>query len=285
MIAATSKIFRYALVASILLIAARVNVCAQQEGEGDEESSWTVSALGQYANKDNSRGVDMSNDLAMFQYGVRVEHSSGVSLDVGAANLLGSGGGFERWGITLGYTYTATSWMVLTGELSQFKYQDDSLNAIANLTNSFGLGVIFPTKIVNIGLSYNSYFGGGSASYYGLNLDRTFQKQDFTINPSINCSFISQTIDQKRLVSYKKNAKAAGKGSGKGGGTMGVATSTSVTVTGLSGITLAVGLSYDLGSGFTVTARPTYVYSPKAELAANTSALLWSVGLTYSKDL
>jgi hypothetical protein len=282
MISAVSKTLLTAVVGLILFATPLETIHAQQESKDNEESSWTVSPHGKYMNKENSRGVDLSNDLATFQYGVRVEHSSGVSLDVGGANLLGSGGGFERWEIALGYTYTATSWMVFSGALSQFKYQDDSLNAIANLTNSLTLGVSFPSKFVNVGLSYNSYFGGGSASYFGLSFDRSFQQEKLTVNPSLNFSFISQTIDQKRLVSYKKNVKAAGKGGGNGGGTV---SSTSVMITGLSGMTLAVGLSYDLGSGFTVDAQPMYVYSPRAELAANTGEFLWSVGLTFSRDL
>jgi hypothetical protein len=282
MIPAISKTLLTAVVGLIFLAGPLERIHAQDESKDNEESSWTVSAHGKYLNKDNSRGVDLSNDLATFQYGVGIEHSSGVSLDLGAANLLGSGGGFERWEVALGYSYIATSWMVFSGELTQFKYQDDSLNAVANLTNSLTLGLSFPTTIVNVGLSYNSYFGGGSASYFGLNFDRSFQQQKFTVNPSLNFSFISQTIDQKRLVSYKKNVKAAGKGGGNSGVTI---SSTSVTLTGLSGMTLAVGLSYDLGSGFTVNAQPMYVYSPRAELASNAGEFLWSVGLTFSRDL
>ncbi|HEY6952547.1 MAG TPA: hypothetical protein VI758_09065 [Bacteroidota bacterium] len=271
-------------VAVLLLPAARAH--AQQDSTDDEdESSWTASAHTLYQNKDNSRGVDLSNELAILGYGVRIEHLSGISLDVGGASLLGAGGGFDRWNVTLGYTYTASDWLILSGELSQFKYADDSLNAIANLTNSFTLGMTFPTKLVNVGISYNSYFGGGSASYYGLNFDRSFQKDKFSANPSLNFSFISQTIDQKRLISFKRNPNAAGKGQGKGLGQGGTGLSTSVTVTGMSGITLAVPLGYDLGRGFTLNAQPTYVYSPKAELAASTSEFLWSLGLTYSLGL
>ena len=271
------------LLMTLILIAVPMDkTVAQQESEDEEESlPWTASVHTQYRNKDNSGGVDLSNDLAAFQYGLRVEHSSGFSFDLGAENLLGSGGGFVRWGAALGYTYAATSWTTLSIELSHFRYENDSLNAIANLTNSLTLGVTLPTKVVNVGLSYNGYFGGGTASYYALNFDHTFEMRGFTVNPSLSFSFISQTIDQKRLVSYKKNIHAAGKGKGPTGNTT---SSTSVTVTGLSGITVAVALSYDLGSGFSVNTQPTYVNSPKAELAANTSEFLWAVGVSYSRD-
>lgn len=269
----------HVFIACILLILPFGMIRAQEESEDEGETSWTASLHTLYENKDNSRGVDLSEDLATLLYGVRLEHTSGFSLDVGAANLLGSSGGFERWNATLGYSHAVSSWLVLSGELSEFKYANDSLNAIANLTNSFALGATFQSSVVNVGLSYGTYFGGGSANYYGISFDHTFQKEKLTIDPALSFSFISQTIDQKRLVSYKKILK-----SGKPVGRPGVSSSTAVTVTGLSGITLAVGLNYDLGGGFTVEAHPTYVNSPKAELAANTSEFLWSIGLTYSKD-
>lgn len=272
-----------------LFIAPLGRSSAQEEGgENEEESTpWTASVNAQYDNKDNSGGVDMSNELAAFLYGARIEHSSGFSFGVGAEDLLGSGGGFVKWGTSLGYTFAAASWMNLSGELSYFKYENDSLNAIANLRNSLTFGVSFPNHFVNIGLSYSSYFGGGSASYYGLNLDRSLENNDFTVDPSLNFSFISQTIDQKRLVSYKKSSHAASVAKGKGlggGGTTATSASNAVTVSGLSGITLAVALSYDLGSDFAVNARPAYVYSPKAELAAYKNEFLWSVGISYSRD-
>lgn len=277
-------LLRLAIIAIVFVAVPLDGIQAQQDSDDVEENTpWTASIHGQYDNKDNSGGVDLSNDLAVFQYGIRVEHSSGASLEVGAATLFGSGGGFERWGVTLGYTRAVTTWMTLSLEYSRFKYQNDSLNAIANLTNSITLGVSFPTQLVNVGLSYNTYFGGGSASYYALNLDRTYEKNNFTINPSLNFSFISQTIDQIRLVSFKRNVHAAGKGNSGSGGTS-TPTSSFVTVTGLSGITLSVPTSYDLGGGFSIKAQPTYVYSPKAELAADTNEFLWSIGLTYSRD-
>ncbi len=263
---------------------------AQDEDSTDEESTaWTASVHTQYNNRDNSGGVDMSNELAALQYGAQITHTSGFSLGVNAENLLGSGGGFMRWGATLGYTYAAAGWMNVSGEFSYFKYENDSLNAVANLTNSLTLGVTFPNRIVNVGLSYNSYFGGGSASYVGLNLDQSFETNGLTMNPSMNVSFISQTIAQSRLVSYKRSQHAAAAASGKGkglggGGTVTTSSSNSVTVTGLSGITLALALSYDLGNGFSVSAQPTYVYSPKVELAAYTNQFLWFVGITYSRD-
>jgi hypothetical protein len=273
-------VYPWVLVAFIILVLPAAALRAQEDATEEKESSWTASAHGLYQNKDNNRGVDLSNDLAMFLYGVRVEHTAGFSLDLSGANLLGSGGGFERWSATVGYTYSATTWLTLSGEYSKFKYKDDSLNAIANLNNSLTLGITFPTKIVNVGLSYSTYFGGGSASYFGLNLDHTYQSGKLTVNPSLNFSLISQTIDQKRLVTYKKILK-----SGRGVGKPGTSTPTSLTVSGLSGITLSVALGYELGNGFAVSLQPTYVYSPKAELAANTSEFLWSVGVTYSRDL
>ncbi len=284
------RILLLALWAMLFLSVASEKGVAQEEDSTDEESTaWTAAVHALYSSRDNTGGVDMSNELAAFQYGAQIEHSSGFSFGVAAENLLGSGGGFVKWGATLGYAYTTLSWMNLSGEFSYFKYEDDSLNAIANLTNSLTLGISFPNRIVSVGFTYNSYFGGGSASYYGFNLDRSYSKGDFTANPSLNFSFISQTIDQKRLVSYKRNvhaAAAAGKGKGFGGGgnTVTTSSSNSVTVTGLSGITLSAALSYDLGNGLSVNAQPSYVYSPKAELAAYTNQFLWSLGVTYSRD-
>ena len=271
---------RIILVAFVVLTARPDQLRAQDANDDDKESVWTISPHSRYENKDISGGVDLSNDLPTLLYGVRVERAGGLSFDIFAANLLGSGGGLEKWSAVLGYSYTATSWLTLSAELSYFKFKNDSLNAIANLRNALTLGVTFPTKVVNIGLSYNTYFGGGSASYYGLNFDQTYKKGDLSFNPVLNFTFISQTIDQIRLASYRKILK-----SGRPVGKPGTTTPTSVTVTGMSGITLSAGLSYDLGSGFTVDALPAYVYSPKEELAANTHQFLWSVGLTYTMGL
>lgn len=257
----------------------------QEEDTTEEATTWTASARANYINNDISRGVDMSNDLAAVHYGAKLEHESGFSLDAGAANLLGSGGGFEQWYASLGYSHAVSSSLVLSGELSHFKYANDSLNAIANLSNSITLGATIQTALVNIGLSYNTYFGGGTANYFGLNFDKSMEHGDFTFDPSLSFSFISQTIDQKRLASYKKFIRSLGKGgSGRGPGSTSSTTSSAVTVTGLSGVTLAVDVSYDLGNGFTLEAQPSYVNSPKAELASNTSQFLWSVGISYAKE-
>ncbi len=280
---------RYFFFVFLSLLSVCFSVHAQEEGEEEEETVWTGTAHTQYQNKDNNRGVDMSNDLATLLYSARLDHASGFSLEAGASNLLGSGGGFEKWYATLGYSHSVNSWLLLSGELSHFRYADDSLNAIANLSNSITLGATFQTSVVNVGVSYNTYFGGGTANYYGLNFDRTFQATNLTINPSVNLSFISQTIDQKRLVSYKKAMQALTHGGGRGmggggGGSTTTTTPSSVSVAGLSGITVSVALSYDLGGGFSVEAQPTYVNSPKGELASNTSQFLWAIGLSYSKD-
>jgi hypothetical protein len=273
-----SSLSLWILFASIVVVTP-TTLRAQEDTTDEQGTSWTASAHSQYQNKDISRGVDLSNDLALLLYGVRLEHTTGFSLELTGASLLGSGGGFDRWSVALGYTHSIFSWLIFSAEYSNFKYSDDSLNALANLTNSFSVGMTFPTKVVNVGLSYSSYFGGGSASYYGLSFDQTFQKDKLTINPSLNFSFISQTIDQKRLASYKKMLK-----SGRVVGRSSTPTSTSVAVSGMSGITLSCAMSYELGGGFTANLQPTYVYSPKAELAANTSTFLWAIGLTYSKE-
>ena len=60
-----------------ILIATPTTMRAQADTTDEKETSWTASAHSQYQNKDISRGVDLSNDLALLLYGVRLEHSIG----------------------------------------------------------------------------------------------------------------------------------------------------------------------------------------------------------------
>ena len=164
--------------------------------------------------------------------------------------------------------------LTLSGTYTHHSYASDTLSVLAGLSSTLALVATISLKAVAVSLSSTFYFGGGSATYIAGGLSTSHQIGHFNIHPSIQASFVSQTVDVALL---PKN-RGIGKGLAKKAGA-----ATPETITGLSSLSVLVTLSYPLGKGFTVSLTPSYLYAP-TDLASWTSQLLLTAGMNYSLD-
>ena len=127
--------------------------------------------------------------------------------------------------------------------------------------------------VVDVSASYDRYFGDGTAVYVGASVSGWYVIGDVTFLPSVEVSFISQEVTLNRL-------RSPGVGLG---GSQRASKSSTVSLTGLSGITFDLLANYNLGSGFAISLDPMYVIS-KAEISSRTHQFLWIAGVRYSVD-
>jgi len=88
--------------------------------------------------------------------------------------------------------------------------------------------------------------------------------------PFAQATFVSQTVSALFLKSSKGKSKAQ----------IGTA---DVSISGLSSLSLLVVFSYPVVEGLSASFTPAFTYTP-TDLAARSSQLVWSAGLTYSME-
>ncbi|MGB2868614.1 MAG: hypothetical protein WBD36_09195 [Bacteroidota bacterium] len=243
----------------------------QEETDTDDETAWNLSVRSRYQSTNISRGVDLSEGQPAWGYGLLLIHESGFSGNTGATVWSGK---TQNWFVGIGFEYDLNDLISISLDYTHTRYQNDSLNTVANLSNILTFDATLDLDIVDLSVSYDRYFGDGTAAYFGASVSGWFRTGDFTFLPSVDLSFVSQDVTVSRLSSKKGPGLSAGQQSSK---------SSTVSLTGMSGITLDLLTSYNLGKGFSVSLDPMYVIS-KAEISTRTHQFLWIVGLRYSID-
>lgn len=220
-----------------------------------------------------SYGIELSDRHPALQPSFSLTHVNGFGLELDGIYVLGSGGRFQQWSIALGYEHAFSDWLTLGAEFSHFEYQSDTVSILSSLSNSlsFSLGVDF--DIVSIGLSYDTFFGTSGASYFGVNVSTVKDWGDLTLVPLIQATWMSQEV----LATLAKNKGQSGKALPKTG-----TTAATVSVTGLSSVSVHLVCVYPLGRGFVITLNPYFLHSPKSELSTRTTQFLATLALSYS---
>jgi len=246
----------------------------EQEAMDDAEEvvqPWNLSTRAGYSSRSVRDGVELSGDEPIFGCGASLSHASGWNSAIGVSSMTGTNSGLLSWYASLGYDWAISDLVAFSAEYEYTRYRNDSLNIVANLGNAFTLGISLDTDILSLGLSYDHYFGDGSADYLSFDVSAFFSSGDLTILPMLNISYGSQTIDTKRFAAVKRMQRPAGK-------------TVTRTISGITGITVDVNCSYDLGAGFGLSVSPAFVYSPKIETSSRDTQFLLSAGVRYSVD-
>lgn len=234
-----------------------------QDSEPPEE--WDLSAAARYHSLYTNYGLDLSNDRSALGYELGVAHLSGFSTTLNAIQTLGAGGQMQQWSLGIGYDWQASEWVVLSAEYTHFEYKNDSVSVLAGLSNGLSFSLDLSLGDVDLGFSYDTYLGNNSASYYGVDLSGYYEFKDFMIVPLAQVTFMAQEIQTSLL-------KPGKKGSSSG----------TATVTGLSSFSVHLVLIYPLLEQLSLSAHPSFLYSPKAEISSRASRFVWSVGLRFS---
>ena len=86
----------------LFLLAHHSASARQEEISAEDEAPWNLSVRGRYQSKNNSRGVDLSQDQATWGYGLHLTHESGFTGNVGAASW---GGRMQNWTVAIGFEH------------------------------------------------------------------------------------------------------------------------------------------------------------------------------------
>ncbi len=238
--------------------------------EEDEGGIWSVTTGAKYLSKFTSNGVDLSQDQPALSVNAGIAHASGLSLAVNPVIVLGSNGGYQQSSFALAYEKSLTTFVALGLEFAHHSFKSDTANALAGLANSFSVNCDFDLDPTSVSLSYSRYLGGGGANFFSAGISTFITFGDLVVIPLAQATFVSQTVSPLFLKSNKGKSKAL----------LGTA---DVSVTGLSSLSLLMVFSYPVMEGLSASFTPAFTYTP-SELAARSSQLVWSAGLSYSME-
>jgi hypothetical protein len=260
----------------VLMILGTIDFLYSQEKEGDDEQEqlWSVSSGAHYYSRYTRFGVDLSEDRSAFSFDSEVSHQSGLSAGFEVFALNGTDGGYEHSSFHAGYEYPLSTSVKVTGRYTYYSYKTDTLSVLAGILNELSIGGSLEVSRFLFSVTYNAYFGGGTADYLTTGARANYKIGELTLEPSVQLSFASQTVNQSLL------PKNRGKGKGNIKGTTSTLTT---TITGLSNLSISFAFRHPLGYGFATSVMPSYVYSP-TDLAASASQFILTIGLEHSID-
>jgi hypothetical protein len=262
----------------VVIVGLTHGVLFAQEEEDEKDQPWNVSLATHYLSRFTRLGVDLSQDQPALTVEAGLTHASGISFSADAVSALGTNGGYEQSSFHLGYARSLGELVTLSGVYTYHSYTNDTLSTLASLSSTMTLGASVHVSRVTLSVAYNMYFSGGSANFFTVGASTSQNVGSLTIDPEIQMSFVSQTVEESLLPKNRGKGKGQGQGQGKQ-----QATPTTTTITGLSELTVQVTAGYPLGKGFSLSVTPAYVYSP-TDLAVRTSQFMWSAALSYSAD-
>lgn len=261
------------MLATTLVVASTPTIAQEEKPAPPWEATVGTRFLSQYV----SYGIELSDRNPALQPFFSLAHSSGLGLEFDGIYVLGGSQRFQQWSLALAYEHTFSDWLTLGAEFSHFEYQSDTVSILSSLSNSLSFSFDADFDILSVGLSYDTFFGTRSgpnnASYFGINVSTVESWGDLTFVPLIQATWMSQEV----LATLAKNKGQSGKALPKAG-----AVATTVSVTGLSSVSIHCITVYSLSGGLSLSFNPYFLYAPKSELSTRSSQFLFSLGITYS---
>jgi len=246
---------------------------AQSPEDSSAVDAWELELSTRYLNRFIDNGVDRNKDKPAMGTGGSLSHSIGLAFSTEGIHTIGSDRLFDQSWASISYERAVSEIMTLTLDYSHYRFSNDSLHALAALTNSVSIFADLDADPTFLTFSFDRYFGEAGASYFGISLSSESSRGRLTIIPQIHFDFVSQTVENRLLPSRRKGGRGGMKADLVG----------TTTVSGLSEIGLLLFLEYPLGLGFDLSCIPSFVYSP-TDLSAEASRFVWSAGLDYSLD-
>jgi hypothetical protein len=266
---------RISLITCLIILGAIDSLYSQEkDGDDEQEQSWSVSSGAHYYSRYTRYGIDLSEDRSAFSFESEISHQSGFSAGFEAFALNGTDGGYEHSSYHVGYEYSLNTSVRFNGAYTYHSYKTDTLSVLSGVSNELSLGGTLKAGRFLFFVSYNAFFEGGAANYVTAGASTNYNIGQLTLEPSVQFSFASQTVNQSLL------PKNRGKGKGK---TKGTTSNLTTTITGLSNLSIYLAFRYPLGKGFVISIMPAYVYSP-TDLAASASQFIMIIGLEHSID-
>jgi hypothetical protein len=268
-----SRFCRWAAVVCLAGLTQGITFAQDEEDQGDQP--WNLSIATRYINRFTRFGVDISQDQPALSMEAGLAHASGWSVGAEGVYVVSTDGGYEQSSFHLGYERTLGKSLTVSGVYTYHTTRSDTLSTLAPISSTLAFGASLHVSSFTVAASYNAYFGGGTANFFQVGASTSQHVGKVTLDPEIQMSIVSQTVD----VSLLPKNRGKGKGLLKQAG----AATTTTTITGVGSFTVHVTVGYPLGKGFSVALTPAYMYTP-TELSERTTQFIWSAALRYSAD-
>ncbi len=215
----------------------------------EEESAplppWSIQARTVLSSQQQRAGVDLSGSQMTLDGGLRLGHTAGPYADVVGTQRLGASAVYQQTSITGGYTLSLSDAWDLSGDVTVYRYPNDSVNALAQSPASLSLSADWGGEEWEAGVSLERFLGTNTFTYLSGSTGYTFFLRDdasIFVTPSASVTFASSTYTRKN-------------------------TGRSIrTRFSLSVIVIDVFFNADIGAGFSLFADPTLMISYQKDL-------------------
>ena len=239
-------------------------IIAQEKSENND--SFSLSLSSQYSTAQISKGVNVSGTQGTFGNGVVLGHSNGLSFSYFNTQL--STGGTLNHAFSAGYSYDFTDFLYGDVDFSYTSYPDQSINAVAEFSKTLSLSLNADLQLFDLSLSYEKYLENGAPSYFGIGAMKIISSGNWGFIPSFDLTFISQEINYATSKFKQKSTNSQ----------------KSVSLSGISSVTIGCGVRYGLGKGFSFRFLPQLAFTPKQEIAVRSTQLTASIGIGYTTE-
>lgn len=206
---------------------------------------WSIQARTVLSSQKQRAGVDLSGSQMTLDGGLRLGHTAGPYADVVGTQRLGASGVYQQTAITGGYTLSLSDAWDLSGDVTLYRYPNDSVNALAQSPASLSLSADWAGEEWEAGVSLERFLGTNTFTYLNGSAGYTvFLRDDASIfvTPSACVTLASSTYTRK---------------------TTGKSVKTRFS---LSSVVIDVFINADIGAGFSLFADPTLMISYQKDL-------------------
>ena len=206
---------------------------------------WSIQARTVLSSQQQRAGVDLSGSQMTLDGGLRLGHTAGPYADVVGTQRLGASAVYQQTSITGGYALSLSDAWDLSGDVTVYRYPNDSVNALAQSPASLSLSADWGGEEWEAGVSLERFLGTNTFTYLSGSTGYTFFLRDdasIFVTPSASVTFASSTYTRKN-------------------------TGRSIrTRFSLSVIVIDVFFNADIGAGFSLFADPTLMISYQKDL-------------------
>jgi len=233
---------------------------------GDPAFNFAVGT--KYYSRFTAYGINLSGDNPAWGLNAGLEHSSGLYGDIYYIRSIQSSNDEQQVALDMGYQLEFSPRFLMYAELTHYQYSSDTLHAFAQFSNSFSLNANFDLSIIDIGLSFDRFFGGSGATYFSVDISTFQHLGPLYLLPMMQVVFMSQTVEERYL----------DKGKGKKKDDENLVTT---TLTGLSSTILTVVTILPVVENLNITLVPSLIFYHQSELSVDSVQFIWNAGIRY----
>ena len=246
-----------------LIFADTCRLCAQTN-----DPLFNLAIGSKYYSRFTAYGISLSGDNPAWGLNAGLEHRSGLYGDIFYTRPFQTGDNEQQMALDIGYEPEISSILSIYAELTHYKYSSDTLHAFAQFSNSLSLNATIDLRILDLGFSYDRFFGGSGATYFSIDVSTFRDLGTLYLLPMLQMVFMSQTVEDRYL------DKGKGK---KKGDEIQVAT----TLTGLSSTNLTLVTIFPVVKNLNITLIPSLVFYHQSALSVDSMQFFWNAGIRY----